>query len=69
MKTHVTETGLHIPPELLLGLDEVQIRKELNRVIIEPAPTSDPLRSLGTTPVEESATDASVNHDAYHCRQ
>ncbi len=65
MTAKVTEDGLLIPRELLNGFEEVEIRRENDRVIIIGAATRDPIWSLGSAPVATEESDASVNHDAY----
>lgn len=63
MTTKVTEHGLLIPKDLLLGMDEVEIRQEHGLIIIAPAPAKDPIFELGQNPITADVDDASVNHD------
>ena len=66
MKAKVTEKGVMIPSSMLPGnVDEVEIRKEAKRVVIEPAEEADPLWGLGSNPVSCGVNDASENHDEY----
>ena len=65
MITKVTEQGLIIPKNLLLNVDEVEIRKEHDIIIIIPATTKDPIFELGQQPVTADVDDASINHDIY----
>ena len=65
MTTKVTEQGLLIPKDLLLNVDEVEIRKEHDIIIIIPAMTKDPIFELGQQPVTADIDDASVKHDFY----
>lgn len=65
MKTKVTEKGLLIPKDLLEGFDEVEVRKESNRIVIVPLNGSDPIFTLGRDPVVGDVEDASVNLDQY----
>lgn len=65
MTTKVTAQGLLLPRELLGDVDEVEIRKENNLIIIIPATAKDPILELGQQPVVADVEDASVNHDAY----
>ncbi len=65
VKTKVTEHGLLIPREMFAGAEEVEIRKEGDRIIISPVLREDPIRDLGKHPVECGASDASEHHDLY----
>lgn len=65
MKAKVTERGITIPPSMLPGVDEVEIRQEAGRIVIEPAEQEDPLFRLGENPVTCGVEDASENHDKY----
>ena len=65
MTTKVTENGLLVPKDLLLDVDEVEIRKEHDIIIIIPAATKDPIFELGQHPVAADVEDASINHDTY----
>ncbi len=65
MTTKVTEHGLLIPKDLLLGMDEVEIRQEHDTIIITPATATDPIFELGQHPVTADVDDASVKHDIY----
>jgi hypothetical protein len=65
MRTKVTEQGLLVPKELLQGIDEVEIRKEQHVILIVPIQEEDPILQLGTQPIADEVTDASVNHDRY----
>jgi virulence-associated protein VagC len=64
MKTRVTDRGVVIPKELLLGVDEVEIRKEENRIVVVPI-SEDPILRLGKEPVVSDVKDASDHHDRY----
>jgi len=65
MRTEVTDQGLLIPKRLLEGVKEVEIRKENNMILVIPLPSDDPILQLGTEPITDDVTDASVNHDRY----
>lgn len=65
MKAKVTEEGVVIPKELLQGIDEVEIRKANNLVVVMPTTKSDPILALGENPVECGVPDASERHDQY----
>lgn len=65
MTTKVTENGLLVPKDLLFDVDEVEIRKEHDIIIIIPVAAKDPIFELGQHPVVADVDDASVNHDIY----
>lgn len=64
MKTKVTEQGVLIPKRFLKGIEEVEIRREDNVILVVPV-VSDPILQLGENPVTTDVEDASENHDAY----
>jgi virulence-associated protein VagC len=65
MKVRVTENGVVVPKDFLQGIEEVEIRKTDNVVVIVPTTKSDPILALGQCPVECGAPDASERHDRY----
>ncbi len=65
MKAKVTEQGVMIPKEFLEGVEEVEIRKGANLIVIVPITKSDPILGLGQHPVECGVPDASEQHDRY----
>ena len=65
MRTKVTENGVLIPKMWLEGIDEVDIHKEQNMIIIVPVPVDDPILDLGKQPIFLDVEDASLNHDRY----
>ena len=65
MRTKVTEHGVLIPKLLLEGIDEVEIRKEQNVIVVVPVTANDPMLELGKQPITLDVDDASVNHDRY----
>ena len=65
MRTKVTENGVLIPRMWLEGIDEVEIHKEQNMIIIVPVKADDPILDLGKQPIILDVDDASVNHDRY----
>lgn len=64
MKIEVTEDGVLIPKNFLDGVKEVEIRKENGLILVVPL-ADDPIRQLGSQPVDDEAEDASENHDRY----
>lgn len=65
MKVKVTEQGVNIPKRMLEGVQEVDIRQEEGRVVVEPIREEDPIFGLGRTPVTCDVSDASAQHDRY----
>jgi hypothetical protein len=65
MRTKVTEHGVLIPKLLLEGIDEVEIRKEQNVIVVVPVTADDPILGLGKQPITLDVDDASINHDRY----
>jgi virulence-associated protein VagC len=65
MKVKVTEAGVVIPKKLLLDVEEVEIRKEYDIIIVYPISKTDPIFEFGTDPVSCGAPDASENLDKY----
>jgi hypothetical protein len=64
MKTKVTEQGVLVPRKYFKGIEEVEIRKENDLVVVVPI-TDDPILQLGRHPVSDDVEDASKNHDQY----
>ncbi len=65
MRTKVTEDGVLIPKVWLEGIDEVEIHKEQNMIIVMPVQVDDPILNLGKQPIILDVEDASLNHDRY----
>ena len=65
MRTKVTENGVNIPKAWLEDIDEVEIQKEQNMIIVVPVQADDPIRALGTQPIILEVEDASLRHDRY----
>ncbi len=65
MTTKVTEKGLLLPKDLFGDVDEVEIRKEQDFILIIPVQAGDPIFELGKQPVEIDVDDASLEHDKY----
>lgn len=65
MQVKVTEQGLLIPRALLAGIQAVEVRREGDRLILEPVSEQDPILELGSNPVPCGLADASENLDAY----
>ena len=65
MKLKVTEQGVVIPKEFLEGVEEVEIRKENNLIVVITTIKSDPILEMGMHPVSCGVTDASEQSDTY----
>ena len=69
MRTKVTENGVLIPKMWLEGIDEVDIQKTQNMIIVVPVQAEDPILNLGKQPILLEVEDASCNHDRYLSNQ
>jgi hypothetical protein len=65
MKVKVTEQGVVIPKEFLEGVQEVEIRKENNLIVVITTIKDDPIFEMGMNPVSCGVTDASEETDVY----
>ncbi len=65
MKTRISEQGLLIPKQWFEGIDEVEVSRENNVIVIVPLGAEDPIRDLGKQPIAIDVNDASANHDRY----
>ena len=65
MRTRVTENGVLIPKGWLEGVDEVEMHKEQNMIIVVPVQVDDPILDLGKQPIILDVEDASLDHDRY----
>ena len=65
MRTKVTENGVNIPKAWLEGIDQVEIQKEHNMIIVVPVQADDPIRALGKQPIILDVADAYLQHDRY----
>ena len=65
MRTKVAEHGVLVPKSLLEGIEEVEIRRAQNVIILVPVSAADPIFDLGKQPITVDVDDASINHDRY----
>jgi len=65
MRSKVTEEGVTLPKQWFQGIDEVEIRREKDRVVVVPVRDDDPIMQLGKDPIRVDVDDASANHDRY----
>jgi hypothetical protein len=65
MRIKVTENGVLIPKGWLEGIDEVDIQKAQNMIIVVPVQVEDPILDLGKHPIRLDVEDAALNYDRY----
>lgn len=76
MKLTVGRHGVTVPKHMLSGVEEVDVRDENGRIVLEPISqsdeqpqagdqTEDPILGLGQDSVPCGASDASEHHDRY----
>ncbi|HZR45892.1 MAG TPA: hypothetical protein VFA47_04255 [Candidatus Manganitrophaceae bacterium] len=65
MKAKVTKEGVVIPKRLLKDVDEVEIKKKDDVILVVPTAKEDPILKMGTHPVACETPDASERPDRY----
>ena len=65
MRTKVTENGVLIPKVWFEGIDEVEIQKTPDMILVVPVQADDPILNLGKQPILLEVEDASLNNDQY----
>lgn len=65
MKAKVTKEGVVIPKRLLKDVDEVEIKKKDDVILVVPTAKEDPILKMGTHPVACETPDASEHPDKY----
>jgi len=65
MRIKVTENGVLIPKMWLEGIDEVDIQRTPDMILVVPVQENDPILNLGKQPILLDVEDASINHDQY----
>ena len=63
MQAKVTEKGVLVPKQWLEGIDQVEIHREGDRIVLVPSTKSDPIWDLGSNPTNVGVSDASENLD------
>jgi hypothetical protein len=63
--SNVTEQGLLIPKEWLIGVEKAEIFKKGNIITVRPIEKDDPIFQLGTKPLSCGIKDGSEEHDKY----
>jgi len=61
MRSKVTEAAVILPRQWFPGVLEVEIRRENDRVVVQPFRPDDPIRELGRHPITTDVDDASLN--------
>jgi virulence-associated protein VagC len=69
VRAKVTDQGVLIPKQWFEGIDEVEIHRERDLILIEPVTAEDSILSLGTRPIIGDVDDASLHHDRYLTQQ
>lgn len=65
MKAKITKKGLFIPVEFFDGIQEVDIQKKDNLILLVPSMKTDPIMELGKNPIPCDVVDGSENLDKY----
>jgi hypothetical protein len=65
MRTKVTDNGVLIPKGWFEGIDEVEIQKTQNMIIVVPVQADAPILDLSKQPIVLDVEDASLHHDRY----
>jgi hypothetical protein len=65
MRTKVTEDGVLIPKVWLEGIDEVDIQRTPDMILVVPVHVDDPILNLGKQPILLDVEDAALHHDQY----
>ncbi len=65
MRMKVTDQGVLVPKSFLEGIEEVEIHKAQDVIILVPVSPTDPIFALGKQPIIVDVDDASINHDRY----
>ncbi len=69
MRAKVTDQGVLLPKQWFKDVDEVEIRRERDLILIEPVAAKDPVLALGAQPIVVDVDDASLHHDRYITQQ
>ena len=65
MKITVTDQGVVIPKDWFPGVEEVDVEKTEDTVVVKPNLAHDPIVELGKNPVDCGIPDGSEHHDRY----
>ncbi|HEY6332093.1 MAG TPA: hypothetical protein VI756_22380 [Blastocatellia bacterium] len=65
MRRDVTDQGVLIPKVFLEGVNEVEIKRQDDVILVIPVPSEDPILQLGQDPITEDTTDPSSSHDQH----
>ena len=53
MRTRVTDSGVLLPKEMFDGVEEVEISKRDQTIVVEPVRARDPVYELGEDPIDD----------------
>jgi len=65
MKVKITKKGLLVPLEFFDGIQEVDIQKKDNLILLVPCIKTDPIMNLGKNPILCDVIDGAENIDKY----
>lgn len=65
MKAKVTKEGVVIPKRLLKDVEEVEIKKKDDVILVVPTAKEDPILKMGMHPIAFETPDASEHPDKY----
>ncbi len=67
MRIAVTNQGVVIPRDWFPDVEDVEVEKTMDAVIVRPNIAHDPIIELGKNPVDCGISDGSEQHDRYVC--
>lgn len=65
MKTRLTEQGIIIPKDMLVGIDEIENRRQAGMIIVVPVSARYHIFDIDRNPIDADITDASENQNYY----
>ena len=65
MRITVTDQGVVIPRDWFPDVEEVDVEKTKDAIVVKPKPARDPILELGKYPVDCDLSDGSEQHDRY----
>ena len=67
MRIAVTDQGVSIPRDWFPDVEEVDVEKTKDAVVVRPNLAYNPIIELGKNPVDCGVSDGSEQHDRYLC--
>ena len=67
MRIAVTNQGVVIPRDWFPDVEDVEVEKTMDAVIVRPNIAHDPIIELAKNPVDCGISDGSEQHDRYVC--